>query len=74
MIDVQSVLIPKSQYTQKQANAYIKKHKFNLTYKGKGVDVTDNYYRYRQRDPNKFERFYIIKSKSNVKFVIGIKK
>jgi hypothetical protein len=48
---VQSVRVPKDQFTLRQAKSWVKKHGYKLTFKGKGVDVTENQYRFRQRDP-----------------------
>ena len=57
--NVQSVLIPKKYFTQKQAIQYIKKH-----FQFKKIDETKKYYRFRQFKPNK-NSHYISKKISN---------
>lgn len=54
---IQSVLIPKIDQNGKPRNLndakkWIKDHNFKLTYYGKGVDITPNFYRFRQLSPN----------------------
>ncbi len=48
MYVVQSVLLSRDEFTQEQARDWIKKH----GYKAQKVDVTQDYYRYRQADPD----------------------
>ena len=48
MYVVQSVLLSRDEFTQEQARDWIKKH----GYKAQKVDVTQDYYRYRQVDPD----------------------
>jgi hypothetical protein len=64
---VQSVLIPRSKYTLAQARAWLKGHKFRA---GK-VDITDTYYRFRQREPGKFKRFRTKSLSGGVKLILG---
>jgi hypothetical protein len=44
---VQSVLFPKSVFTQKKAVGWLTKHNYDHA----KVDITDNYYRFRQKEP-----------------------
>lgn len=50
----QSILIPRSSYTLKQAVAWLIKNEFVFP----KVDETDNYYRFRQYTPNKNKKHY----------------
>lgn len=52
-MDVQSVLIPKSKYTLSEANKWINKNNLKKTFYGKPVDITNNFYRFRQKKPNR---------------------
>lgn len=45
---VQSVIIPKARFTKRQARAWVAEHGFI----DPGVDETDDYYRFRQMDPD----------------------
>lgn len=46
-MEVQSVLIPKDKYSKKEANKWIKNNGYII----KKIDITNNYYRYRQMEP-----------------------
>jgi hypothetical protein len=48
MYIVQSVLMSRHEFTQEEAREWVKKH----GYKAHKVDVTQDYYRYRQVDPD----------------------
>ena len=48
MYIVQSVLLSRHEFTQEQAQEWVRKH----GYKASKVDVTQDYYRYRQADPD----------------------
>ena len=48
MYVVQSVLMSRDEFTQEQAREWVKKH----GYKASKVDITQDYYRYRQVDPD----------------------
>jgi hypothetical protein len=65
---VQSVLIPRKKFNLTQAQDYVVEH----NYKVKKVDLTENYYRFRQYTPKDEE--YITKSLPNgVKLIIARK-
>lgn len=66
---VQSVLIPKDKFTLQEAKKFIKDNGYKLTYYGKSVDITRNYYRYRQRKPTGHS-YYISTIKGGVKLVM----
>lgn len=70
---VQSVIIPKSKFTEKEANDWIKKN--NYTDKGKRIKnyKTTNYYRFRQLPPSHFEKksFRTKKLYHGIELIIG---
>ena len=71
--EIQSILIPKSLYTQAQANTWIIHHNYKLTHRRKGVDVTNTYFRYRQRDPKNYTIKRTIKfGDSGIKAIVQI--
>jgi hypothetical protein len=49
---IQSVLINNNIYTLDEATQWIKDNKFKI----KQIDITDNYYRFRQLNPQYIER------------------
>lgn len=68
---IQSVLLSKKKYSLETAKEFIKKHGFKTEYKGKGVHETENYYRFRQDDPEKYKTFYSELITPNVIYIIG---
>lgn len=64
--EVQSVLIPRT-FTQINAIAWLEAH----GYKNKKIDITDDYYRFRQEEPIKFKRFTMQKLPNGVQLIIG---
>jgi len=69
---IQSVLLPKSNYTEKKAGKWITDRGFSI--KGKRIKnyKTTNFYRFRQRPPSHFEpgSIYTI-VKKDIHFIIG---
>lgn len=57
MNNIQSIIFNKKNYTLKQSQEWIKKHGYKLTFYGKPVDITENYYRYRQQSPKKWKTY-----------------
>lgn len=70
---IQSVIIPKDKFTEKQANAWILKN--NYSDKGKRIKnyKTTEFYRFRQKPPSHFIKtsFKTTKLKNGVRLVIG---
>jgi len=68
---VQSVLIDKDEMTLKKAKQWCKDHNYYID----GLDETDEYYRFRQYDPDEDKFIYRIKEISEgIKLVLGILK
>ena len=55
---IQAIIFKNDRFTSKQARDYLKKHKLKPI---KRVHKTDNFLRYRLRDPADFKRFRTIK-------------
>jgi len=72
-LKVQSVLVDKDVYNLREAKSWIRKHDFKETFYGKGVEKTENFYRFRQAAPRRFkEDSYVTKEISNgIKLVLG---
>jgi len=72
-LKVQSVLISSDVYNLKEAKSWIRKHDFKETFYGKGVERTENYFRFRQAAPGRFkEGSFVTKEISDgVKLVLG---
>lgn len=70
---IQSVIFPKEKFDQKKAEEWLQSHKFRTTFRKKGVDITENFYRYRQKDPNQFIRFRTLVLNNGIQFIVGFK-
>lgn len=65
---VQSVLVPRSKFSKREATAWVRGHGYHV----RKVDTTQNYYRFRQRDPGDFKvKRTIPLGDSGVKAVVG---
>ena len=62
MNKVQSVLIPTNAFTLPQAIRWLIVHKYKVT----KVDITDNYYRFRQLEPNHKKKYYSLVLPNNI--------
>ena len=67
-METQSVIIPKNQFTKSKADKWIKDNGYKLSFYKKKMEETDNFYRYRQMAPSKFDK----KSFRNKKLPDGI--
>ena len=65
--EIQSVLINKKFYSFKEAL----KKLLEMGFKYKKVDITKNFYRFRQTNPDKYKKFRIKKINKEIEFVIG---
>lgn len=70
---VQSVLIDRRMFTLSKAKNWIRKHDYKLSFYGKEVETTENFYRFRQKAPSRFKKDkYVTKEISDgVKLVLG---
>ena len=70
---VQSVLLSKENFTKTQAKRWIEKHNFKKTFYGKDVEVTENFYRFRQKAVRRFKdkSFRTKEISEGVKIVLG---
>ena len=48
---LQSVLLPRDRYTKREATKWVRDHNYKISFYGKAVDVTKNFYRFRQAAP-----------------------
>lgn len=67
-MNLQSVLFDKEIYTTGQAREWLEKHNIVPI---KRVHTTENFYRYRIRNPKDFNRFFTKKIKYGIDFVFG---
>lgn len=70
---VQTILIPRKIYSLKEAEKWIKDHGYKSSYYGKPVDITENYYRFRQKKPNSKFLYKTIRIQGGIKIVIANK-
>lgn len=69
---LQTIIFDKDYYTKKQADAWLKKHKFIINYPGKkkGAHETTYSLRYRQAAPKKKAKYTTIKVDEGIQFVL----
>jgi hypothetical protein len=67
--DTQSVLFDVNKWTITKAKQWLKEH----DYTGLKVDTSENYYRFRQINPDKFKRMVTQKLSGGIKLIIGFK-
>lgn len=67
--EIQSILINKKYFSFAQACDWIKKHHFNLI----KVDITHNFYRFRQTTPTRYKYFRTISLAEGIEAVVGFK-
>ena len=65
-IVIQSVMIPKKGFSYGKAKKWIIKHGFHI----KRVDITVNYYRFRQKEPKKGAIYRIKELENGIMFVL----
>lgn len=53
---LQSVIVPKDNFTFKQAEKWIKENKYKTSFYGKKPDITENFYRFRQQATKNFKK------------------
>jgi len=69
---VQSVRLKKKDYSLQQARSIVRELGYKDTYYGKSpFTQTDNWYRFRQFNPDKYKQ-YIIRKKKGIQYVIGV--
>lgn len=70
---IQSVILPKSKFTEAQAVKWIKDHNFSL--KGQRIKnyKSTNFYRFRQQPPSHFKSYTMRKLLGGVRLVIGVR-
>lgn len=73
--EIQTLIFPKDKFTRADAVAWAREHDFKVS-GNPGVDETEDSYRIRQRDPDKFKRMRTISlpDSGGVKAVIGVAK
>ena len=63
---VQSVIIPKSKFTKQQAKKWIIDNNFKL----KKIDITPNFYRFRQRLPQKNRQYFTVRLTNGIELIM----
>jgi hypothetical protein len=62
---LQTILVPKSNYTEKEAIKWIEQNKYKLL----KIDETTNFYRFRQTIPGKNVKYYTKTLPNGIKLV-----
>lgn len=63
---LQTILIPKKYFTENQAMNWLYRNGFTA----KKIDITQNYYRFRQSPPNPRKHYYTVSLDDGVKLVL----
>ena len=69
--ETQSVLLPKDEFTLAEARAWAKDHDYRTKFRGKGVDETEDFYRFRQHDPGRYRGFRTLPIGRGIRLVRG---
>lgn len=64
--NIQSVIFNKKYFDKKKAISAL----INKGFKYNKIDETENYFRFRQFDPSKNKKYFIVKSTTGIKYVI----
>ena len=70
-LKVQSVIFRRDKFNQTTAKQWLKKHNYMTQYYGKPVDITANYLRYRQDNPDKFKIYVNKQISDGIILVLG---
>lgn len=62
---IQSIIFNRKYWNITDAIKWLIKHKYKVI----KIDITKNYYRFRQNEPNKKNKYYTISLKNNVKLI-----
>lgn len=62
---LQSIIIPKSKFTKREAIQWMINHKYHV-YK---IDVTDRFYRFRQREPRSHGNYYTVSLPNGIELI-----
>ena len=71
MTHIQSVLFDRNYYNVNSAEKWLKANHFKTNFYGKPVHITNQYLRYRQYNPEEFNRFRIKHTNEHISFIIG---
>ena len=70
--EVQSVIFKRNKWTKEQASKWLKEHKYKHIFRGKSPkDISKNYLRYRQHDPNRYKKFSSKKLGKGIELILG---
>ena len=74
MSHIQSIILERSHFSFAEALDFIERNGFKSSFYGKPVDITDHFYRFRQRKPQPNYRYITKDIKPGVRFIIYFKK
>ena len=66
---LQTILIPKNNFTLEEAKKWIKDHKYRLSFGGKSVHITSHFYRFRQASFKKNANYHTLTIRNGIRFV-----
>ena len=72
-LKIQSILVPREFFNLQEARKWIKNHNFKTKFRNKKIHVTKNFFRFRQRDPKRFNDFRSEKLNNGVVFIYGLR-
>ena len=72
--DIQSILFKKSNWSLSKSRKWLKKHGFKTHFRNKSPkDETEEYYRFRQKEPYLYKSFRTKKLKDDIVFIFGFR-
>ena len=69
---VQSVVFPKRMFSLRESKRWLIKHNYRTSFYGKGVDETENTYRFRQAAPSSLSDYRTKTLPNGVQLVLGM--
>ena len=73
---IQSIVLPKKNFTKSSAIKWIKDHNYIANFRGKGVDITKNTFRFRQVPPSyiKPDSYKTLSIPKGIKIITGTRR
>lgn len=68
---VQSVIIPRDKFSLAQAKAWIVENDYKTSFRGKGVDIKPNFWRFRQTPPS-FKDYRTKRIGHGIMLILGV--
>ncbi len=68
---IQSVIVPRNKFSLSQAKSWISENGYKTSFRGKGVDIKPNFWRFRQA-PASFKNYVTKRLSNGVQLILGV--